>query len=472
MKTQSSLHCLALFTIFFLFSCGEEKEAEPNILSINPESLTVAESGETLTVSINSNTDWKANSTNDWISFSPAFGTGDEDLQVMVSPNPNSESREGNVRVSISGLVRNLKVNQLGAVASNPDYYIPADENGMRPISSLDLSKLMGAGWNLGNSLEAIGGETAWGNPMVSKELIEQVKNTGFNSIRIPVAWSKFTNENTYEIDPAWLDRVEEVVNYALDLEMYVVLNNHWDEGWMQPTFAAQEEVNARLSKIWVQVALKFREYNDHLLFAGSNEVMVEGNYNAPTQENVQVQNEFNQVFVDAVRSTGGKNAFRHLVIQSYNTNVNYGISFLEIPEDEVSQKLMVEVHYYDPWEFALREDDLITQWGKAANDLDKKPAWGNEEHASSQFRKLKETYVEAGIPVLVGEFGAISKPNDPENHLNRKYYLEFLTSEMKANGLIPFYWDNGFDGNYGFALFDRENGNALYPDLVEVLVK
>ncbi|MBN3583870.1 cellulase family glycosylhydrolase [Algoriphagus aestuarii] len=472
MKTQKNHLYLLLLLMMTFFSCGEEKDSEPKNLSIDPESITVSESGETTIISIVTNSDWQANSTSDWITFSPSFGSGNDQLDVEVMANPNPESREGNVRISISGIVRNLKIVQLAGVASKPDYYIPADENGMRPVSSLELSRLMGAGWNLGNSLEAIGGETAWGNPLVTPDLIQQVKNAGFNSVRIPVAWSKFITNETYEIDPLWLDRVEEVVNYALDQGMFVILNNHWDGGWMQPTYTAQSQVNERLEKIWIQVALRFRDYDDHLLFAGSNEVMVEGNYNAPSQENVLVQNGFNQVFVDAVRATGGKNAFRHLVVQSFNTNVDYGIQSLEIPEDEAEDRLMVEVHYYDPWEFALREDDLISQWGTAAKDEGKKATWGNEAHVSSQFKKLKDTFIDSGIPVIVGEFGAISKPSDPQNHLSRKHYLEFLTSEMKENGLIPFYWDNGFDGKYGFALFDRKNGNVLYPDLVEGLVK
>ncbi len=471
MKTQTNLRYLFLFAFFFLISCGKKEDSEPNSLSISLETITVSENGEIITISVISNKDWQVNSTSEWISFSPAFGSGNEDLEVEIDPNPKAESREGIVRVSISGVVKKLTVTQLGAVMSRPEYFIPADERGMEPISSLELSKLMGSGWNLGNSLEAIGGETAWGNPLVTLELIQKVKNAGFTSIRIPVAWSKFVDEEDFEIDPVWLDRVEEVVKYAMNEGLYVVLNNHWDGGWMQPTFAAQDKANERLKKIWVQVALKFRDYNDHLLFAGSNEVMVEGNYNAPSQENILVQNEFNQVFVDAVRSTGGKNSFRHLVIQSYNTNLDYGINHLKIPQDEVEDKLFVEVHYYDPWEFALREDDVITQWGSDAKDLEKKATWGNEEHVSSQFRRLKSKFIDEGIPVLIGEFGAISKLSDSENQNSRKYYLEYLTSQMKENGLVPFYWDNGFDGNYGFAIFDRASGAILYPDLVEVLI-
>lgn len=472
MKTQFTLRLFLFLISCSFFSCSGDEDAEPSELTIDPESITVSESGETLTVSILSNVEWQVNSNTNWVDYSPARGSRNGELQLKVEPNPEGGIREGIIRVSVSGLVRNLLVTQLGTVSTKPDYYIPSDAEGMRDLSSLELSKLMGAGWNLGNSLEALGGETAWGNPMVTEMLIQQVKSAGFNSIRIPVAWSKFIDEGHYEIDPAWLDRVEEVIQYALNQGMFVVLNNHWDGGWMQPVLSTQEEVNERLRKTWIQIALKFRDYDDHLLFAGSNEVMVEGNYNIPSQENLAVQNEFNQVFVDAVRSTGGKNAFRHLVIQSYNTNVDYAINFLEIPEDEMEDRIMVEVHYYDPWEFTLREDDIITQWGDAAVDLDKKSGWGNEAHVINQFNKLQSKFLDSGIPVLVGEFGAISKGSDPRNHASRSYYLNFLTSQMKERGLVPFYWDNGFDGNYGFALFDRNTGSVLYPDLVEGLIQ
>jgi len=195
-------------------------------------------------------------------------------------------------------------------------YEISPDTADMRQITCIALAKEMKVGWNVGNSLEATGGETSWGNPLISKTLIDSVKAAGFNAVRIPVAWSKFSDASTFTIQTTWLKRVGEVVNYVLDNNMYAIVNIHWDGGWMQPTYASQEYVNNRLSLMWKQIATYFRDYNDHLLFAGTNEVMVKNDYNAPTREYYTVQNSFNQTFVTTVRATGGRNAYRHLVVQ------------------------------------------------------------------------------------------------------------------------------------------------------------
>jgi len=156
------------------------------------------------------------------------------------------------------------------------DDSIPPDKSGMRDITAMELTKQMGFGWNLGNALDATGGdETAWGTPKATQRLIDSVKAAGFNAVRIPVSWSKFTDSDKYTIDTNWMARVETVVNYALKDNMYVVLNLHWDGGWIQPTYADQRYVTRRMAYTWLQIAVRFRNYNDHLLFAGTNEVHV-----------------------------------------------------------------------------------------------------------------------------------------------------------------------------------------------------
>ena len=188
----------------------------------------------------------------------------------------------------------------------------------------------MAPGWNLGNTLEAIGNgqkpfaasqETAWGNPPASQALMDAVKAAGFKSIRIPVAWSEYADADG-NIRPAWMARVTTVVDEARHAGLYVIINVHWDGGWIQPTKAAEATVDARLAKFWTQIATNFKDDDDHLLFAGTNEIGVTGVYSAPTADNCAVQNGFNQVFVNAVRSTGGNNATRWLVVQGYNTNI------------------------------------------------------------------------------------------------------------------------------------------------------
>lgn len=339
-------------------------------------------------------------------------------------------------------------------------------------LTSVQLTKLMGIGWNLGNSLDAVGGETAWGNPLVTQQLINSVKAAGFKTIRIPVAWSKFSNEANFVIQTAWMDRVEQVVNYALNADMYVVMNIHWDNGWMQPTYAQQNYVNNRLRIMWTQIANRFKNYDNRLLFAGTNEVMVDGDYGTPTQEYYTVQNSFNQTFVTTVRATGGGNANRFLVVQGFNTNIDHTVNFVTIPTDTTSNRLLMEVHYYDPYNFTLNTNSNITQWGKNATNPNATETWANEAWADSQFQKMKVNFVDKGIGVILGEYGVVSRTNVGDHEQYRVYWNEYITRSAYVRGLVPVYWDNGYGGNGGLALFDRASGTQLYPNLIQAIVK
>ena len=352
---------------------------------------------------------------------------------------------------------------------------IAPDTSEMRNITSVQMAKEMVPGWNVGNSLEALPSEISWGNPKITQILIDAVKASGFNSIRIPVAWSKFTDAANYVIDEAWLDRVEDVVNYVLSNGMYAIINEHWDNGWIEPTYSKQDEVNKRLAAMWKQIATRFRDYDDHLLFAGTNEVHV--GYGTPTKEYYTVQNSYNQTFVNAVRSTGGRNYYRHIVVQGYNTNIDHTINYFVIPHDVVSNRLFVEVHYYDPYNFTLNENSKITQWGKYATVPSKTETWANEAYADAQFKKMKTKFIDKGYAVILGEYGAIARTNLGSDALNaehaefRKYYIEYITGSIVKNGLVPYYWDNGGIGNNGFGLFNRANTTQAYPDIVEAII-
>jgi endoglucanase len=355
---------------------------------------------------------------------------------------------------------------------------IAPDHTGMRNLTSVELAKEMVPGWNVGNSLEAIGGETAWGNPKITQRLIDSVKAAGFKSIRIPVAWSKFSNDSTFTIDTTWMNRVEEVVNYVLRDSMYAIINEHWDGGWQQPTNAQQQYVNNRLAAMWRQIAVRFRNYNDHLLFAGTNEIMVTNNYNAPTKEYYTVQNSFNQTFVTTVRSTGGRNYYRYLLVQGFNTNIDYTVSYFAIPSDVTENRLMVEVHYYDPYDFTINTNSSITQWGKNATDPRKTETWANESYADGQFQKMKTNFIDKGYAVILGEYGVIARLNLGSTALNneyagyRLYYMDYITGSMFKHGLVPFYWDNGYTGNNGLGIFNRSTGAQAYPDIIKAIIR
>ena len=342
---------------------------------------------------------------------------------------------------------------------------------GMRDLTSLQLSRLMGAGWNLGNSLEAIGGETAWGNSATTQALLTAVKAAGFKTVRIPVSWKQYADASDV-IGATWLARVAEVVGYAKNAGLFAIINIHWDGGWMQPTFARQAEANARITKFWTQIANHFKAFDDTLLFAGTNEVMVEGDYGPPKPEYVTVQNGFNQAFVTAVRATGGNNVRRHLVVQGFNTNIDHTVNFAVMPTDPTQDRLMMEVHYYDPYDFTLNDKSKVWQWGAGATDPAATQTWADEAHADVQFQKMKAKFVDRGIPVILGEFGAIRRTEYPGAEAYRLAWDGAIARSAWAHGLVPVYWDAGAaTENHSTGLFDRGTGAQVYPGLIGTLV-
>jgi endoglucanase len=352
---------------------------------------------------------------------------------------------------------------------------IPSDQSKMSSLPASSFVKGMRVGWNVGNSLEAMNGsvpdETAWSNPKITQQLIDSVKAAGFNAIRLPVGWSVFSDAANYTIKKEWLDRVQEVVNYAIDRDMYVVMNEHWDGGWLQPTNAAKETATKRLTAIWKQVAIRFRDYGDHLLFAGTNEVMKDGDYGTPTTELITVQSGYNQSFVNTVRATGGRNAYRYLVVQAFNTNIDHAVSFFKSPTDQQQDRLVMEVHYYDPYEFTIASDKTdITQWG-AGGSPSKKATWDSDEsHVDAQFAKMKTNFISKGIPVILGEYAAMLK-NTSDNPPFRLAWDKYITQAAIKVGMIPFYWDPGSLSTNSSGLFDRNTGKQGYPDVIKAIV-
>ena len=316
-------------------------------------------------------------------------------------------------------------------------------------------------GWNLGNSLEATGSETAWGNPVVSQQLIDSVKAAGFNAVRIPCAWDSHANQTTLVIDPAWLARVKQVVDYAIGDGMFVVLNIHWDGGWLEehPVFASQVAVNQKQSAYWTQIANQFKTYDQHLLFAGTNEVHAD--FGTPTAENITVQQSYNQTFVNAVRATGGNNASRTLVVQTYNTNMQHGLNFFSPPTDTVANRLIVETHYYDPYDFTLNPSGACLFWG-APFPVQSACTWAYESYVTDLFSQVRAKWVDQGIPVIIGEYGVATRPNLSLDA--RQYWLTYINQTAASNGIKTFYWDNGAlpTSANGFALVSRTAGAVV----------
>jgi len=364
------------------------------------------------------------------------------------------------------------KVNQTGSAGSiYPSYNtnpIPADATGMSS-SAVQLAAKIKLGWNLGNSLEAIGGETAWGNPKATKALIDLVKANGFNAIRIPVSYDQYlAYASTAQLKAEWLARVKEVVHYVVDNDMYVIVNIHWDGGWLENncTEAKKSATNAKQKAFWEQIATTLRGFDEHLIFASANEPKV------ANATEMAVLTSYHQTFIDAVRSTGGKNAYRTLVIQGPDTDIEKTNKLmLTLPTDKVADRMMMEVHYYTPYQFTLMDKDadwgkMFYYWGasnRSTTDTERNPTWGEEADLDKLFKSMKTQFVDKGIPVILGEFGAIRRSNLTGNNLaihlaSRAYYFQYVVKQAKANGIVPFYWDEGNIGSNGFGIFNRNN--------------
>ena len=320
-------------------------------------------------------------------------------------------------------------------------------------------------GWNLGNSLEAEGTETSWGNPATTADMIKSIKGEGFNAVRIPVRWSQHCDMSTMTIDEKWLSRVKEIVDWCLAEDMYVIINTHHDL-WLEhyPTNAKKTELNEKLGKLWTNIATAFADYDGRLAFAGLNEVNAEGNWGlTPTQENYDVTNSFNQTFVDAVRATGGNNALRNLVVQSYRCNPTMGLTNLVVPTDPTPNRLSVEFHYYDPYSYCSGAAGSYNYWGIAFSDKGTVTPDGNEKSLANFFLTIREKWWEQGLGVVIGEYGCschYTTADKATQEANMQYYMKCLVSEARKNGFAAFVWDNNAYGNGSekFGIFDRKN--------------
>ena len=345
----------------------------------------------------------------------------------------------------------------------------------------------MGAGWNLGNTMDAYGssgaGETVWGNPKTTKKLIDAVKAAGFKTVRIPVTYiGKVDESNNYTVDKAWLNRLNEIVDYVIDNGMYAIINIHHDGGndwnngaWIDCSASDQTKVREKFRRIWEQVADQFKNYGDHLVFESMNEIHEDDNWSSAPKKSSFYENlnALNQIFVNAVRASGGSNSSRWLLVPGYCNNIDglIGGAF-KLPADSTSGRLMVSAHFYDPYEFGLQEDSTVYKWGNDASSGNK-PSWGHEDYVEQQMQKLYKTFTSKGIPVIIGEYGSIDKTwANSDSRLYRRYYFEYVAKSAVNHGCVPVYWDNGYDGKNGFALFNRKTAAVLYPDLVAAIVR
>lgn len=367
------------------------------------------------------------------------------------------------------------------------------DTTSFEDLNQSQIVEAMGPGWNLGNQLESVTDnvpeETNWGNPVITEKLIQSVKAAGFKSIRIPVSYfAKIDDDKDYTIDSKWLDRVQEVVDYCIKNDLYAVINIHGDGyntidgSWLLCNGKNQTEIKKKYKKVWKQIAERFKNYDEHLLFESMNEEF-DGSYSEPNKEYYQNINDYNQIFVDTVRKTGDNNTKRWLIIPGWNTNIDYtaGDYGFKLPTDQYrdksidkeEQRIMISVHYYSPWDFCGGENGVITQRGNEADDPSKTSTTCDETYMKNQLNLMKTTFADKGYPVFIGEYGSIGKTSyDSENEYYRAYFARKLCQLSRKNGCIPMYWDNGYNGVHGFGLFDRTTCEVTQPVIIDAIME
>jgi len=345
----------------------------------------------------------------------------------------------------------------------------PSEPQSFKDITAAQLVADIKVGWNLGNTLDAGDSwstnpsitqhETSWGNPLTTKAMITAIKTAGFNAIRIPVSWTKCANSN-YKIRNDWMARVTDVVNYAVENDMYILLNTHHDEKVFKFTDANKAASLIAFRKIWEQIAYNFQNYNEKLIFEGLNEPRTIGSsaeWNGGTAEERTNLNEHYKVFVETVRSCGGNNDKRFLILNTYGASgLAVAMDSLTVPADTAQNKIIVSYHAYEPYDFALNDKSPVKTWSHS-NSSDTSPI-------TERIDRAYVSFVSKGIPVIIGEFGALNKSNESA----RATWVEFYVKSAAQKDIKCFWWDDG--GN--FKLLNRSSKTFYYPEIRDGLLR
>ena len=388
-----------------------------------------------------------------------------------------------NIRAALSGAAAIVAATALAACASTGS---STGSSSKVPDKSVELVKDMKIGWNLGNTLDAfedgarnqgLASETCWGQPKTTPEMFKGLYRSGIRTVRIPITWHNHIADNNYTIDPDWMARAKEIVGYALDAGLYVIINSHHDTaaipnfGYAQGYYPLHDSRNPSISfltRVWEQVAEAFKDYDNHLIFELMNEPRLRGHdrewwYDA---ENVDCKNalkeicDYEQRCLDVIRKSGGNNASRYVMVPGYVASPWGAMNdVFKLPTDSAADRLVVAVHAYDPWVFA-GEHPGVKEFTDEAR-----------EGIKSTFDKLGETFVQKGIGVVVGECGATNKNNLDQREAWFRYYF----GQAKKNGITAIMWDNGSaevgpDGNtsehYGY--YNRTEQKWYFPSLLK----
>ncbi|MBR3107734.1 MAG: glycoside hydrolase family 5 protein [Clostridia bacterium] len=344
---------------------------------------------------------------------------------------------------------------------------------------AMEFLKKIGVGWNLGNTFDAIKGawnrnademtvETSWVGIKTTEAMIDALQKAGFTAIRVPASWHDHVDKN-YQISEKWLNRVQEVVDWIYSRGMTVILNIHHDEDQFLPTPGHKDESARYVQAIWTQLAERFRDYDDRLIMESMNEPRMVGHANewwfdensADCRNAARVLNELNQLFVDTVRASGGNNATRYLMVPGYDAAPNGVLNkYFTIPTDTADNRIILSVHAYTPYSFAL-EMPGVTTFGTQAQ----------KQEIVSFMNNLYSRYIKNGIPVIIGEFGAMVKGDNLQDRVD---WTAFYAATASARNIPVFWWDNGAFSGSGerFGLLDRKTCTFPYQQVVDALMR
>ena len=473
---------LLLIVTGFSVSCSKNDE-EPQ-LSVSAKTVSFeSEGGTSEEITIEANSTWNiSNSAASWLQLSKASGTdGTAAITITAASNETQYTRTVVLTVeAANGQARRITITQTGNFY--PSYNLTPkapDATGMSS-NAVQLAAKMGTGMgiNIGNTMETPN-EGDWQNgTIITESYIKFLKAKGFNAIRLPCAydWGKLIDPAKAKINPAWLARVKEVVGWCVANDMYVMVNIHWDGGWLEHniTQAKKESVNAKQKAFWEQIATTLRDFDEHVLFASTNEPWC---WDADI---MAILNSYHETFIKAVRATGGRNSNRVLVVQGPSGSSEYTSKLMNtLPHDPVPNRMMVEVHFYSPYPFIMGQDlpDVLAAyyWGAGNHSTiepERNATFGEEDAVIAELGMMKK-FVDRGIPVILGEYGDYRRtaetntgtPKDPEMHKRSvEYWLTFSTKTMRANGLLPFWWEVG-------QVFDRKNNVVKDQDMLNAII-
>lgn len=460
-------------------SCQSTENPTPEkvVLAISPEVIEAEAAGGVFKVNAVCGEKPYIVGQSDWCEVTPSSVMNNAcELTVNVSANDTYEPRSVQFSVVCADMKKYLKVNQAAAQEDLSFLDTPA----LPDNNAISLSRKLGYGWNLGNQMDAVvggvSGETYWGNEKCTQATFDNLKANGFSTVRIPVTWMGHIGDAPeYAVETAWLDRVAEIAGYAKTAGLNAIVNVHHDDspesGWLCVHKAASDadykkDMMARYKALWEQVARKFAEEGEWLIFEGYNELQdggwgFGGNLTDGGKQ-YAVINELAQTFVTTVRAAGGKNADRYLSILGYSANPSLTASNLVLPTDSAADRLIVSVHFYDPSGYALGQNSAYTEWGHTGADGKKDPNH-SEKNVIDTFRMLKDKYLDKNIPVYIGECGAVNREDERAKSFQR-YWFEFVFKAAREYGLCPIVWDNGArsSGNESFGYIDHADGSFI----------